>query len=130
MCRIVSEQCSYVDAEGNRCPARAFLELDHLHPKALGGTDDAANLRVRCRAHNQHYAEQVFGREHVTARIHLRHLKSRLAPSTCFETTAQALRSLGFREPEVRRVMPTLETKLGNDAPIETIIREALLLLT
>ncbi len=124
------EQCSYVDAQGNRCSARGFLELDHVHPKALGGTDDAANLRVRCRAHNQHYAEQVFGRQHVAARIHLRQVKYRSTPSALFDTATQALRSLGFREPEVRRVMPTLEARLGNEAAIETIIREALLLLT
>ncbi len=124
------EQCSYVDAEGNRCPARALLELDHVHPKALGGTDDAANLRVRCRAHNQHHAEQVFGRQHVASRIHLRQLKYASRSSARLETVAQALRSLGFREPEVRRVMPTLETRFGEDAPLETMIREALLLLT
>ncbi len=81
------ERCSYVDAEGNRCPASGFLELDHVHPKALGGTDDAANLRVRCRAHNRHYAEQVFGRQHVAARIHLRQRKYRSAPAASFDTT-------------------------------------------
>ncbi len=32
-----SEQCSSVDAEGNRCPARGFLELDHVKARALGG---------------------------------------------------------------------------------------------
>ncbi len=124
------EQCSYVNAEGNRCPARAFLELDHVHPKALGGTDDAANLRVRCRAHNQHYAEQVFGRQHVAARIHLRQRKYSSAPSASFDTAAQGLRSLGFTPSEVRRAMTTLETRLAEETPIETILREALLLLT
>ncbi len=124
------EQCSYVDTEGNRCPARAFLELDHVHPKGLGGTDDAANLRVRCRAHNQLYAEQVYGRQHVAARIHLRQNKYGAPPSPRFATAAQALRSLGFTPPEVRRAMSTLETRLGEETPIERILREALLLLT
>ena len=126
----MSEQCSYVDAEGNRCPARGFLELDHLHPKALGGRDDAANLRVRCRAHNQHYAEQVYGRQHVAARIHLRRVKYESPPSPLFGTAAQARRSLGFSPREVRRAMCTLEARLGEEAPIEMIIREALLILT
>ncbi len=125
----MSEQCSYVDTHGNRCPARAFLELDHIHPKALGGIDDEANLRVRCRAHNQHHAEHVFGRDHVAARIHLRQLKYG-SPSARFDTAARALRSLGFCEPEVRRVMPALETTLDEETPIETILREALLLLS
>ncbi len=124
------EQCSYVDADGNRCPARGFLELDHVHPKALGGGDDVANLRVRCRAHNQHYAEQVYGRQHVTARIHLRRVKYGLPPSPRFDTAAQALCSMGFTPQEVRRGMSALETRLGEETPIETIIREALLTLT
>jgi hypothetical protein len=59
------EQCTFVDAQQHRCPARTFLELDHEQSRALNGSDDAANLRVRCRAHNQLHAEQVFGREHV-----------------------------------------------------------------
>jgi hypothetical protein len=43
------EQCSFVDELGRRCPARAFLELDHRTPRALGGTGDATNLSVKCR---------------------------------------------------------------------------------
>jgi hypothetical protein len=39
-----SEQCTYMDADGHRCPARGYLELDHVHPKALGGSDRAENL--------------------------------------------------------------------------------------
>ena len=58
-------QCTYVSPEGRCCEARAFLELDHAEPRALGGSDDAKNLRVRCRAHNQLWSEQAFGREHV-----------------------------------------------------------------
>src|SRR5262249_21357793 len=59
------EQCTFVDELGRRCPARAFLELDHRSPRALGGADDAANVRVRCRAHNGLAAERAFGRAHV-----------------------------------------------------------------
>lgn len=62
-------QCTFVAADGQRCDAHTLLELDHIVPRALGGSNDAANLRVRCRAHNRYYAEQVFGREYVEARI-------------------------------------------------------------
>jgi hypothetical protein len=65
-------RCTFVAPDGHRCDARAFLELDHMEPRALGGTNDAANLRVRCRAHNQLAAEETFGREHVEQRRHLR----------------------------------------------------------
>src|SRR5262249_53883971 len=59
------EQCTFVDELGQRCPARAFLELDHLEPRALGGGDDAANISVKCRAHNGLAAERAFGRAHI-----------------------------------------------------------------
>jgi 5-methylcytosine-specific restriction endonuclease McrA len=58
-------QCTYVSPDGRRCEARSFLELDHAHPRALGGGNQAENLRVRCRAHNQLWAEQAFGRRNV-----------------------------------------------------------------
>jgi hypothetical protein len=66
------EQCTFTDDEGNRCPARSDLELDHHIPRARGGKNEAPNLRVVCRAHNQLYAEQAFGREHVERQKHLR----------------------------------------------------------
>jgi 5-methylcytosine-specific restriction endonuclease McrA len=70
------EQCTYVDEHGRRCSSRAFLELDHIEPRALGGLDDASNLRVACRAHNRLHAEGVFGRECVERGIHFRRRKS------------------------------------------------------
>ncbi len=70
MCRIVSGQCTFVDANGRRCEARSFLELDHIHARALGGTGDTANIRLRCRTHNKLHAEETFGRDHVERRIH------------------------------------------------------------
>jgi hypothetical protein len=71
------EQCTFTDATGARCPSRTLLELDHDDSRALGGSDDASNLRVRCRAHNALHAEEVFGRAHVASRVHLRQRKSR-----------------------------------------------------
>jgi hypothetical protein len=71
------EQCTFTDATGARCPSRTLLELDHIESRALGGSDEASNLRVRCRAHNALHAEEVFGRAHVAAHIHFRHRKRR-----------------------------------------------------
>ncbi|MBN9161016.1 MAG: hypothetical protein BGO98_11485 [Myxococcales bacterium 68-20] len=125
------KQCTYVGPDGDRCPARGYLELDHIRPKAHRGTETAANLRVRCRAHNALYAEQVFGRAHVAGRMHLHHRKFAPPAPTSFETSARGLRSPGFREPEVRRVLATLAKKRDMEAaPVETILREALLVLT
>jgi hypothetical protein len=60
-------RCTFVGTDG-RCSARSFLELHHIVPYADGGATDAANLTLRCRAHNQHDAAVRFGtwtlREH------------------------------------------------------------------
>jgi hypothetical protein len=57
--------CSFVNGEGERCGARAFLELDHREAKGKGGGSEAANVRLLCRAHNQHEAERVYGKAHM-----------------------------------------------------------------
>ncbi len=54
-------RCTFVSEDRHRCEATSPLEFDHAEPVAQGGKATAANLRLRCRAHNQHGAEQVFG---------------------------------------------------------------------
>ena len=55
------DRCTYVSDDGVRCEERRALELDHIVPVARGGESTVANLRLRCRAHNQLEAENVFG---------------------------------------------------------------------
>ena len=43
------------------CGSTYALELDHILPRAKGGSDDEANLRVLCRRCNQHQALRHFG---------------------------------------------------------------------
>ena len=57
------DQCTFVSENGRRCEAREFLELDHIEPVARGGASTLANLRLRCRAHNQMAADELFGVE-------------------------------------------------------------------
>ncbi|MBI5240147.1 MAG: HNH endonuclease, partial [Elusimicrobia bacterium] len=55
-------RCSFRAADGRRCGPRAWLEFDHVRPYALGGaSDDPANVRLLCRAHNQLRAREMFG---------------------------------------------------------------------
>ena len=54
-------RCTFVSDGGKRCPARARLEFDHVEPVARGGLATVAGIRLRCRAHNQYDAEQVYG---------------------------------------------------------------------
>jgi 5-methylcytosine-specific restriction endonuclease McrA len=124
------EQCTYVDEAGRRCESRAFLELDHRTPRALGGADDATNLRVRCRAHNALAAEEDFGRPYVDKRISERKLHPRQRGYDS-ETARRALRGLGFTDGQVRRALGTLEERWkGAAPPIETVLREALCVMT
>ena len=55
------KQCTFVATDGTRCSARRLLEFDHAVPVAHGGGATFENLRLRCRAHNQHEAEKMFG---------------------------------------------------------------------
>ena len=54
-------QCTFVGENGHRCATRKFLEFDHVDPVARGGRATVDRMRLRCRAHNQHEAERVFG---------------------------------------------------------------------
>jgi len=58
-------RCSWTGPDGRRCDSRWQLEFDHIEPPLFGGRSTVANLRLRCRAHNLLYAEQVYGREHM-----------------------------------------------------------------
>ena len=54
-------QCTFVSTAGKRCTETRLLEYDHAHPAARGGQATVANLRLRCRAHNQYEAERTYG---------------------------------------------------------------------
>jgi hypothetical protein len=54
-------QCAFVSSTGRRCTERTFLELHHIQPYAKRGPATSANISLRCRRHNQHEAELIFG---------------------------------------------------------------------
>ena len=137
------EQCTYFDSEGRRCEGRTRLELDHVHPRALGGSDDASNLRARCRPHNLHAAEEIFGKEHVAARIHFRQqqwsrraVDARREPrlSVSSDVMAQATRGLvnmGFGASAVKKTLLALVNQRDSEAPpLPDLLREAISALT
>jgi 5-methylcytosine-specific restriction endonuclease McrA len=149
-------RCAYVSPDGRRCDARAFLELDHVEPRALGGSDDAKNLRVLCHAHNQLAAERVFGRETIANSRHFARQKRRRggdgadarhprrghdskmrgprmmnAPST-MERVRSALTGMGFRDIEARQAVAKVVSmhEGAQTLALETALREALLAAT
>lgn len=54
-------RCTFVGEHRKRCESRTLLEFDHALPIARGGRSETGNLRLRCRAHNQHEAERAYG---------------------------------------------------------------------
>ena len=123
------EQCTFLSESGERCPSRGPLELDHVEPRALGGTDDAPNLRVRCRAHNRLYAEQIFGKSHVAKQMDFRQRK--LTP--VLERALRGLQNMGFRKTEAERALEVVANRLaasgkGLEAP--QLVRGAITALT
>lgn len=62
-------RCTFVSADGRRCESRTRLEFDHVRPLARGGQTSVDNLRMRCRAHNFHEAEKVFGKRFMAGKL-------------------------------------------------------------
>jgi 5-methylcytosine-specific restriction endonuclease McrA len=141
------EQCTYVDGQGRRCESRTFLELDHVDSRALGGSGEATNVRVRCRSHNHLHAEEVFGKAHVAERIHCRQRKAQrvnaqapqapqvpqaMPEEDTIDLVTRGLVNMGFTKTEVRRALDAVCGDHGTDEPreLQQVLREALAVLT
>jgi hypothetical protein len=55
-------RCAFVGVVG-RCGETGFLEYHHVIPFSEGGATNAANIELRCRAHNAYEATIYFGGE-------------------------------------------------------------------
>ncbi|MEA2752875.1 MAG: hypothetical protein QOI41_7018, partial [Myxococcales bacterium] len=120
--------------------------------RALGGSDEASNLRVRCRAHNRLHAEEVFGKEHVARAVDFRQRKSRCVESveapasrvdeaaeeartvgTAIDVALRGLVSLGFARSDARRALDAVARRRNARAealPVQEVLREAIAALT
>jgi 5-methylcytosine-specific restriction endonuclease McrA len=117
-------QCTFVDEHGRRCSARRFLTFEHLHPYALGGPTTAANLCLRCQAHNALAARKVFGEAYIEARRAEREVVEPKRPDVHAKAHA-ALRGMGFPESKVRPVLAELAQRQP-ELEIEALLRAAL----
>jgi hypothetical protein len=62
--KIANNQCQFTDpATQRRCDAKSALEIDHILPYAMGGTNDLVNLRLFCKSHNLFHAIRDYGPE-------------------------------------------------------------------
>jgi hypothetical protein len=131
-------RCTFVSEAGRRCGVRRLLEFDHAEPLARGGRATAANIRLRCRAHNQYGAEQVYGagfmqRKRDAARGPRRQRPGSAAASAGAGPTRTGpaaaeivtpLRNLGFSADEARRAAHYCREY--SDASLEIRLRRAL----
>jgi hypothetical protein len=132
-------QCTFTDELGRRCSERRHLTIEHRQPFALGGPPTADNLCLLCAAHNAHNARKVFGDAHIEAKRAEREASARRrgvhdegtrirSQDDPYAKVHGALRTMGFREPEVRRVLG--ELRQSQVAPeLEPLLRAALQLL-
>jgi 5-methylcytosine-specific restriction endonuclease McrA len=59
------DQCTFVATDGRRCSQRGGLEFHHEDPFGKGGPHAVENVRLLCRAHNQHLADRDYGAAHM-----------------------------------------------------------------
>lgn len=58
-----NSQCAFIAFDGTRCTCRIGLQVDHIYPFGLGGSNDKQNLRLLCRTHNRYAAEGFYGED-------------------------------------------------------------------
>jgi len=81
-------RCTFVSDTGTRCESRWDLEFDHEQEYARGGDATVSNIRLRCRAHNQHAAERTFGVEFMNHKREMATAARERAAATRLSTTA------------------------------------------
>ena len=121
------------------CRHAVYVDVHHVDPRAEGGQHGADNLVTLCAAHHRavHCGAVVIERA-ATGELRFRHadgsdygagqVSPRVADARA--KAFRALRSMGFRESEARRAADRAVAHVGTTASVETILRQALALLT
>jgi len=58
--------CQYTDKKTNKkCESKFALQIDHIHPFSLGGSNEKENLRLLCRNHNNWRTRELYSQRFV-----------------------------------------------------------------
>lgn len=63
--RLRDEIWMRADNKCEKCGSQHALQIDHIKPKAKGGSNDPDNLRLLCRNCNQRAAIEEFGADQM-----------------------------------------------------------------
>jgi hypothetical protein len=120
------------------CRNSRFLDVHHLQLRSEGGPNESENLLTLCAVHHRasHRGELLI--ERSSAGVRFRHADGRAYGESVeprvievYSKTFGALRSLGFREPEVRAALAKLRGERDlREATTEQWLRAALAYLT
>jgi hypothetical protein len=55
-------RCAFIGDDGHRCSETGGLEFDHIDGFEQTHVHDVNRIRLACRSHNQHCADQLYGR--------------------------------------------------------------------
>jgi len=112
------------------CRSARYLEIHHVVPRALGGSHTADNLTLLCDGHHRALHE---GKLSITGsapalEVHwLTHGGREPARDSVIVRDAElALSTLGFKAHEARSAVAIAAAAVGANAPLETVLREAL----
>jgi len=57
--RMCESKCTFGSSLGTPCNSTFRLQIEHIHPIALGGTTEIENLTLLCQAHNLFNAKKL-----------------------------------------------------------------------
>jgi len=118
------ERCAWVGADGHRCTETAFLELDHIRPKALGGSGAATEqVRLLCHRHNQRAAEKSYGLRFMNDS---KSKNRRSDKSTIANDVRRALVTLGYSAKEAAQSVKEALEHAPVPTCLESLMRQAL----
>jgi hypothetical protein len=121
-------RCTFVGPDGRRCNAEAFVELDHIDPRARGRRDTVDNLRLLCAAHNRYEAKNLLGADRVAAARTKDHARRSRRAALMADLIA-GLTNLGFSAAKARVAARRAVSKHPEATSLQALLPSAMAIL-